>query len=270
MRRPLHVVERGAGGPTLVFVAGVGGTTRYWESRVARLTRHYRVLLVDLLGFGHSPKPWIVYTVDRHVAELRRVLGDRERFTLIGHSFGAILAVAYAARYPEQVTGLVLFSLPCFGDLKRALAYYRGRRGLDRWLMTNIILSSVTCFVTRRLLRRFLPRLLPEFPREVVEDLVQHTWLSSTSTIWQGVYRHDVARDADRLAKELPVLCLHGDRDVTAPVEYTQRLTEDRPHWTLRVLPDVDHHPLLRDPSGCLAAIQDFVAAPKPAEMTAR
>ena len=200
--RVLYTKELGSGGSTLVFLPGLGGTTRYWESRVAPLASEHCLLLIDLLGFGRSPKPWIRYTVERHVAELRRVLEGREDFTLVGHSFGALAAVAYAARYPEQVNGLVLLSLPCFGGLEQAIAYYRRRGGPDRWLMTNVVLAAVTCVVTRRILRRLLPRLLADMPREVAEDLVQHTWLSSTSTLWEGVYRHDVARDADRLPKE--------------------------------------------------------------------
>lgn len=269
-RRPLYLNELGSAGPALVFLPGVGGTTRYWESRVAPLARHHRLVFVDLLGFGKSPKPWIRYTVDCHVAELRRVLGAREPFTLVGHSFGAVAAVAYAAQYPEQVESLVLLSLPCFGGVERALEYYRRRGGPDRWLMTNVVLAAVTCVVTRRILGRLLPRLLPDMPREVAEDLVQHTWLSSTSTIWEGVYRHDVARDVDRLPEELPVLCLHGDQDVTAPLECVRRLADGRSQWTLRVMPDVDHHPLLRDPARCLAAIREFVAPPRSAATTPR
>lgn len=260
-RRLLYTKELGSGGSTLVFLPGLAGTTRYWESRVAPLASDHCLLLVDLLGFGKSPKPWIRYTVDRHLAELHRVLEGRETFTLVGHSFGALAAVAYAARYPEQVNGLVLLSLPCFGGLEQAIAYYRRRGGPDRWLMTNVVLAAVTCVVTRRVLRRLLPRLLADMPREVAEDLVQHTWLSSTSTLWEGVYRHDVARDADRLRNEVPVLCLHGDQDVTAPLEYVRRLIGSRTRWRLRVLTGVDHHPLLRDPAGCLAAIRGFAAS---------
>jgi pimeloyl-ACP methyl ester carboxylesterase len=70
----LHVVERGTRGPTLVFLPGVGGTTRYWDSGVAPLASDSRLLLVDPLGFGRSPKPRTTYSVERHVAELRRVL----------------------------------------------------------------------------------------------------------------------------------------------------------------------------------------------------
>ena len=263
--KPLYTKELVGAGPALVLLPGVGGTTRYWESRIAPLARERRLILVDLLGFGKSPKPWIRYTLDRHVAALRRVLGEREPFTLVGHSFGAVAAVAYAALYPEQVEGLVLFSLPCFGGLDQAIRYYRHRGGPDRWLMTNVVLAAVTCVVTRRILGHLLPRLLPDMPREVAEDLVQHTWLSSTSTIWEGVYCHNVAQDADRLLPELRVLCVHGDRDVTAPIEYVRRLTEGRPQWTVRVLPGVDHHPLLRDPAGCIAAIREFIGPSKPA-----
>lgn len=256
----LYTKELGTGDRTLVFLPGVGGTTRYWESRVAPLAGARRLVLVDLLGFGKSPKPWIRYTVDRHVAELRRVLGERGTLTLVGHSFGAIAALAYAARFPEQVQGVVLIGLPNFGSEAAAIDYYRRRGGPDRWMMTNAILAAITCFATRRILRFLLPRLLSDMPLEVAEDLVQHTWLSSTSTIWDGIYRHDVSIDADRLPEDMPVLCLHGDQDATAPLEYTRRLAEGRPQWTLCVLSAVDHHPLLRDAASCLRAIRDFSA----------
>lgn len=260
-RTGLYTKEVGTGGPTLVFLPGVGGTTRYWEARVAALAPEFRLVFVDVLGFGRSPKPWVRYSIDRHVSALHRALGDRESFTIVGHSFGAILSAAYAARHPAQVNGIVLMSLPCFGGLEQAVAYFRGRGGPDRWLMTHMILAAVTCVFTRRVLGRLLPRLLSDMPREVAEDLVQHTWLSSTSTIWNGVYRHDVAGDADRIASDVPVLCLHGDRDVTAPLAYVRRLTRDRVGWALRVLPGVDHHPLLREPERCLELLRAFAVS---------
>ena len=258
----------GSTGPTLVFLAGVGGTTRYWRSRVEPLAQSYRVLLVDLLGFGRSPKPWTRYTIDRHVAALHGALEGSEPFTLVGHSFGAIAAAAYAARHPELTDRLVLAGLPYFGSEARALAYFRGRHTADRWFMTNVALAAATCIVTRRVLRRLLPRLLRDMPREVVEDLVQHTWRSSTSTLWEGVYRHDTAADLARLPSDLPVLFLHGDRDATAPLEGLTYLMTEHPRSALRVLRGGDHHLLLRRPEWVLDAIRSFsppetgVAAP--------
>ena len=114
---------------------------------------------------------------------------------------------------------------------------------------------SDTCVVTRRVMRRVLPRLLPDMPRDVLDDLATHTWRSFTSTLWEGVYRHDLAGDAARLPAELPVLLLHGERDATAPLEGVRQLMAGRRRWTLRVLPGADHHPLLRDPAWCVRAI---------------
>lgn len=255
----LYRKEMGDSGPLLVFLPGIGGTTRYWESRVSALSGDCRLMLVDLLGYGRSTKPWRRYTVDRHVTALRGVLEGRGPATLVGHSFGAIAALAYARRFPEDVVGLVLVATPYFGSLEGALAYYRERRTPDGWILTNVVLAAITCVVTRRILGHLLPRLLPDLPREVSEDLVQHTWLSSTSTMWDGVYRHDAIEDADRLPPGLPVLLLHGDRDTTAPLAGARRLAEGRNAWRLHVLAGVDHHLPLRDPEGCRAAIQGFI-----------
>jgi pimeloyl-ACP methyl ester carboxylesterase len=245
----------------MVFLAGLGGTTRYWERRVMPLGASHRLLLIDLLGFGRSPKPWVTYTIDRHVAELHRILDGENHVALVGHSFGAIAAVAYAARYPRQVERLVLMSLPYFGSETRAKHFFRQQAKLESWLMTNMLLAALACIITRRVLRRALPRYLPDMPREVLDDLVQHTWRSSTSTLWEGIYRYDLARDAKRLPAALPVLLLHGDRDTTAPLEGARQLAAFHPNATLMVLPGVDHHPLLRDAARCVAAISSFCAA---------
>lgn len=225
------------------------------------LSVSHQLVLIDLLGFGRSPKPWVTYTIDRHVAELHRVLDGQDHLTLVGHSFGAIAAVAYAARYPRQVKRLVLMSLPYFGSETRAKHFFRQQRKPEGWFMTNLVLAALACIITRRVLRRALPRYLPDMPREVLDDLVLHTWRSSTSTLWDGIYRYDLARDAKRLPAALPMLLLHGDRDMTAPLEGARQLAACHPNATLMVLPDVDHHPLLRDAARCVEAIRSFCAA---------
>ncbi|MFV2074075.1 MAG: alpha/beta fold hydrolase [Thermoanaerobaculales bacterium] len=251
----LYCDELGVDGPPIVFLPGIGGTTRYWRTRVAPLAHEHRLLLVDLLGYGRSPKPWTRYSVERHVEELHRILHGRGPLTLVGHSFGAIAAVAFAARHPGLVRSLVLIALPYFGSEERALRHFRDRPSADRFVMTNVAFAAITCIVTRRVLRRLLPYVLRDMPAEVVEDLVRHTWRSYTSTMWEGVYRHDLADDAARLAPDLPVLCLHGELDTTAPLEGVRRLVADHPRWTVRVLRGGDHHPFLRDPEWCLEAI---------------
>jgi pimeloyl-ACP methyl ester carboxylesterase len=219
------------------------------------------VLLVDLLGFGKSPKPWTTYSVDRHVAALHGVLADAGPLTLVGHSLGAILAIAYAAQYPGNVTGLALLGLPYFRTPEEAKRFLRSRSTLDRWVLTNMVFASIACVLTRHVMRRLLPKLLPNMPREVIEDYVEHTWRSATSTVREVIYRYDLARAAERLPGDLPVALLHGDRDATAPLTGVKELVHRHPGWQLHVLSGGDHNLLLRDPGWCLSRIRALIDA---------
>lgn len=254
----------GTAGPLLAFLPGLALTTRYWEHRVAPLASAHQLLLLDLLGFGQSPKPWTRYTVDRHVGALQDTLGDAGPLTLVGHSVGAMLAMAYAARNPAQVTGLVLLGLPYFRGDADARRFLRSRSRLDRWVLTNMVFASIACVLTRHVTRRLLPTLLPGLPREVVEDYVLHSWRSATSTVREVVYGYDLAEDARRLPHDLPVLLLHGAQDRTAPVERVRSLVREHPGWRLEELRGAGHNLLLDDAAWCLARIGDFVDARAP------
>lgn len=258
----LFVKIFGSGARTLVFVAGLGGTTRYWETRVTELAQDYRIVLVDLLGFGQSPKPWVKYSVERHVAALQRVLDPLGPITIVGHSLGALIAAAYAARHNENVDGLVLISLPHFGSQDKAYKYMRQGPVKGGLIYTNVLLTMLACIITRRLLGRVLPYVIRDIPREVVEDLVKHTWRSSTSSLWDVVYRHDVADDLSILDPVHPVLCIHGSDDIVAPVARVRGLAEAFSNVELCVLEGLDHHPFLRAPERCSELIARFVEQP--------
>jgi pimeloyl-ACP methyl ester carboxylesterase len=241
--RPLFSTLDGLGAPTLVFLPGIGATTRFW--RYALTTgggpvlpgRH---LLIDLLGFGRSPKPWTTYDVERHVSELRRVLAPVGRITLVGHSLGARLAIAYAARYPEQIERLVLISLPFFGDAEQAKRFFRDK-GANGWVWTHLVPMALMCLFSRRLLGWAFPYLITSVPRVVAEDLTQMTWRSSTSTIWEVIYGHDLSSDVRALRRSLPLLCLHGDRDDSAPLDRMRELQALHPNCVIRVRNGATH-----------------------------
>ena len=241
--RPLFSLVDGTGAPTVVFLPGIGATTRFWTyvlttgGGAALAGRH---LLIDLLGFGRSPKPWATYDVDRHVAELRRVLALEGRITLVGHSIGARLAIAYAARYPEQIERLVLVSLPYFGGAEQAKRFFRDK-GANGWIWTHLIPMALMCLFSRRLFGWTFPYLVTSVPRVVAEDLTQMTWRSSTSTIWEVIYDYDLAADMRRIPAEIPFLCLHGDRDDSAPLGRMRELQSVHPNCVIRVQRGATH-----------------------------
>jgi len=254
----LHRLADGEGDRTLVLLHGLGGTHRYWTCGPVpfELPGHRRVL-VDLLGFGASPRPWMRYTLDRHLAALRDALPDQGRLTLAGHSLGAALALAFAARWPARVDRLILLSPPCFEGVLGASAWFRRQRW--GWVYTNLWATAVACIITRRVAGRVLPRLLRDVPREVAEDLVAHNMASSTTSLWEVLYHHDLMLDAARLATDTPVLVLHGKGDSTAPPAGARRLVAGRQGWHLEELEGLDHHPWLRAPRVCLQHIEAWL-----------
>lgn len=252
----LHEVPPAAGGnPAVVFLHGLGGTNRYWTCATPPLPD---AAYVDLYGFGDSPRPLLRYTLERHLAALRTALVGRSGYVLVGHSLGAALALAYAARYPDDVEALLLLGLPHYGGRKAAYRWLR--RHPAGWVTTNMLVTAAVCVFTRRVVGRLLPRLLPSYPRAVAEDLVKHNMLSSTTSLWEVLYRRDLTVDADALPDRIRVHCLHGAEDASAPHAGVHALADGRPGWRVTVLPGVDHHPWLRAPEVCVRALTELIA----------
>jgi pimeloyl-ACP methyl ester carboxylesterase len=203
--------------------------------------------------------PWTSYTVSRHVAAIRRALIHDGRFILVGHSLGAALALEYATLYPDQVAGLILMGLPNFGGQKAALHWMRRGPSRGGWLLSHHLSAAITCMITRRVMGWLLPYLIRDLPRPVVEDLVKHTWLSSTSSLWQVIYTDEPNRAAGLLAEGLPVDLIHGSVDQTAPPEGVQSLVADHPDWRLRLLEGVGHHPWHHDGDACRDVIREAI-----------
>lgn len=259
--RPLFVESTPGGDPELarfVFLHGLGATHRYWTAADGHRWLPPGALLVDLYGFGRSPRPLRRYTLDTHLAALDAVLADEAHLTLVGHSLGAALALAFAARHPERVDALVLMALPAYGGRRAARRWLRPRpRG---WLFTNMALTAVACIATRRLLAPLVPRVVRDIPPVVARDMVEHNVLSSTTSLWEVLYRHDAAADLDALPDRIAVAFIHGDRDTTAPITAVEALAGGRDTARLLTLPDVDHHPWLRQPADCAALIDARLA----------
>ena len=110
----LHYVERGSG-TALVLLHGNGSMIQDFESSglIDLAAKNYRVIIFDRPGFGHSDRPRNVVWTPAAQAELFHSalhrLGVSETLVL-GHSWGASVAVALALKYPALVQGLVLAS----------------------------------------------------------------------------------------------------------------------------------------------------------------
>ena len=110
----LHYVERGAGEP-LVLLHGNGSMIQDFETSglLDLAARSYRVIVFDRPGFGYSERPRnVIWTSDAQAQLINKALHQLgvTHALVLGHSWGASVAVALALKYPDLVRGLVLAS----------------------------------------------------------------------------------------------------------------------------------------------------------------
>ena len=107
----LHLLESGRGGPTVVLEAGLMSTVLSWSELHPLLAGSFRVVSYDRAGLGWSDLGPMPRTADRIVEELHTLLQRAAippPYVLVGHSFGGLTMPLFAARFPDEVAGMVL------------------------------------------------------------------------------------------------------------------------------------------------------------------
>lgn len=105
---------------TVVLIHGLASSHTMWEDVIKKTSKEQgvRIIAVDLLGFGSSPKPiWQTYSAKVHAASLSATLRKRRvkgNVVLVGHSLGSLVAIQYATLYPNKVKELLLCSPPFY------------------------------------------------------------------------------------------------------------------------------------------------------------
>ena len=97
-------------GENIVCVHGLTANCRCWDEMASCLTPAHSFWAMDLRGRGLSDKPPSGYSLPHHVRDLHCLLEDcgLNQAVLMGHSLGAYVSLAFAARYPERVKKLIL------------------------------------------------------------------------------------------------------------------------------------------------------------------
>ena len=119
----LHYSDRGAGRPVVLLHGNAVTGGDYNTSGVAErlVAGSHRVIVFDRPGFGHSERPrWRLWTASAQAELLHKALAqlDVRRPVVVGHSWGTLVALAFAIRHPADTAGLVLLSGYYFPTLR--------------------------------------------------------------------------------------------------------------------------------------------------------
>lgn len=110
-------VRVGGSGPAVVLIHGFGDTGDMWTPLAVALAKDHKVIVPDLRGMGLSSQPEGGYDKKTQAGDIRAVLDQLgvDQADIVGHDIGTMVAYAYAARYPEKTTKLVVMDAPVPG-----------------------------------------------------------------------------------------------------------------------------------------------------------
>ncbi len=237
----LHVRDTGPrDAPALLLLHGFGGSLHTWDALAARLDGEYRVIRLDLPGFGLTgPDPGRDYSDARSHAVLMALM-DRLGVTqaaVAGHSMGGRIAWTLAALHPERVERLVLmapdgFASPGFayGTAPKVPPLLR----LLPYVMPTVLLrGSLTpayanqAMVTDALVRRYRDMLLAPGVRDAILDRTAQSVLVDPVPLLRRI--------------TAPVLLLWGREDRMIPVQNADDYMAALPDVRLVTFPGVGH-----------------------------
>jgi sigma-B regulation protein RsbQ len=255
-----NVSVSGTGDQTLVFVHGFGCDQFMWRFVAPAFADRYRVVLLDLLGAGHSDlaaySPDRYATLDAHAADLLAVLHalDIPQAVVIGHSVSAMIGVLAAVQEPARVSKLVLVApSPRFLNDEGYTGGFE-RADIEELLeaMDNNYLgwaSAITPVIMGH----------PERPELTVE--LNNSFCRTDPTIARHFARVTFLSDhrADLPLVRTPTLILQCASDALAPQVVGTYIQQHLPGSQLVVIDTTGHCPHLSAPQSTAAAIEQFL-----------
>jgi pimeloyl-ACP methyl ester carboxylesterase len=261
-------------GPLILLLHGLGHSTHGWRKVIEPLAAGgYRVMAVDLPGFGYSDKPG-GYTIESYVDFVTGWLDLHcvERAAIVGNSMGGTIAAAVAGLRPERVGAAVLVSPGGFGREVTWLLRLAGAR-LARFLPRRL---------SRRQVRRGLRYVVAD-PGVVEDDDVdriialselpgsREAFLEITHSAigWRGVRDDQQLTDiAARITA--PTMVVWGDRDRVIPPAHAEVANHAIPHAEVVMLDRCGHCPQLEVPQLFSDLVLRFLGGAYPPDQSDR
>lgn len=200
-------VDQGSG-PVVVLVHGIASSSVTF-TELLPLLQGYRVIAVDLLGFGTSSSPADArFTIEEHVEAIERTLGAlklKRRVTLVGHSMGALIVARLARRNPHLFSGVILVSPPIY-PAPGALGDPHEHDLMRLYLSAFDFLRTNRTFTKRgaAVLSRF-------FPQPGMLTISDQNWHAFTASLERTIEEQTAVDDVSTIAA--PVRVVYGSLD---------------------------------------------------------
>jgi len=209
-------------GNTIVLLHGFLENKKMWKDYVDFFSEKYRVVTIDLLGHGESEPLGYVHEMEDNANAVNEVLEylKIEKATIVGHSMGGYVGLAFAELYPKKIQKLVLLNSTSKED--------SGEKKLNRTRAIKAVKQNYVSFVSLA-----IANLFSENNRTRLAEEIEKVKTEALKTPLQGIIASQegmkIRKDREWLLKEnrFPVLLILGKKDPVLKYEESLSQIED-------------------------------------------
>lgn len=262
----MHYVDTGSG-PTILFVHGTPTNSFEYRHLIAALSKRFRCVAPDHLGFGQSSRPRsFAYTPEAHAAVLAELVEklNLTDVTLVVHDFGGPIGLPLALAPGTRITRVIMMNTwawPVDDDPKmaRGAKFIGGAIGrfLYRYANASLRLIMPSAYGDRKKLTRQIHRhYLDVFRDRDARVLVLHAL--ARSLLGSRAHYQSLLDRIDRLAG-VPVLIVWGLKDSAFQPYQLERWRRLLPAAQVETIAGAGHWPHEEEPTRVAAAIDGFL-----------
>lgn len=250
--RRIRYLEQGNSNETVVLLHGLGGMAERWLPIVPHLSKKYRVIMPDLIGYGKSDKPQVDYTPDLF---RRVILGFLEALSLtevfmVGTSLGGEIVADCAATEGSPVKKAVLVS-PA-GIMKKSTP------ALDAYTLAALYPTHESV----RIAYQMMSGTRREISDDAIENFISNMTRPNAKMVFLstllGMKNSPVIKEKLGLIR-IPVLLIWGTEDSLIPFEYAKEFASSIPHCDFNPMAGCGHIPYEEKPEEFSSLILEFL-----------
>lgn len=254
--------------PVIVMIHGFRGTHHGLEL-IADNLPEYRSIIPDLPGFGETEPLGVVHSLENFVMWLEGFIDElhlKKLPVLMGHSFGSIVTAAFAEKYPESISKLILVNpigTPALQGPKAVLTklasfYYWLGKILPSKLAIRLLSSKTIVMIMSATLAKTRDKKTRKYIHR--QHLLHFSTFANNKSLieaYETSINHNVRESAPNIY--IPTLLIAGDRDDITPLDKQYELSEIFPDAKIDVIQEVGHLTHYEKPDEVAKNIRDFI-----------
>lgn len=240
---------------TVVLIHGFAEDARIWDNIIPELEPAYKVIAPDLPGSGTSTANTDEVTMES-MAEFIKELLDRENIdtcSMIGHSMGGYITLAFAEKYPEKLNRFGLFHSTAYADSDE-------KKETRRKNIDFIQKHGSAKFITQTVPNLFSEESRAQYPQLVKNMIERYSNFLPGSLV---NYTRAMMNRPDRIhvlkTFKKPVLFIMGENDTAVPLEQGLKQCSIPGFSYIYIATHSGHLGMLEEPVFCVKALKEFL-----------